>query len=285
MSKLQVEITALDRISSELVKVNGQINNFTRNTERAFGGLTKVMGVFGGAMTTVFAANKVAEIVNAGLEYGRSVQLLSNRLGMGVEATQQWDYVTKRMGTSVEALARPLKQMDTLIYDNSGKLKALGIATRDSNGAFRDKSEVLKDVLIRLSEIPDPTERSVVATKLFGKASTEMLAIVGQGPEKIRSLIAETQQYGLILSREMIDKLDRAREKQELLNKQLEITKVKFAAAISPLVSTWLSGANIIIEGLSKWITSQDKVTSGLKEQRIQLESNIKLAKEQVLKK
>lgn len=261
MAKVQVEILAIDKVTSELGKINTQISGFSRKVESAFGGLSKAAGMFSGALGAVFAANKVAEIVNAGLQYGHSVKLLSDRIGMGVEETQKWKYVTDRMGVSLDSLDRPLRAVDKMVYEDSKKLKDLGIATRDSNNQFRSKSAVLQDVLLKLAAIPSPTERSAIASDIFGRAAGNMLQIVGEGPEKIRQLIGETEQYGLVLSEQMIEKLDRAKEKQELLNKQLEITKVKFVAAVSPLVSTWLSGANQIIDKLSQWISGEEDLT------------------------
>jgi hypothetical protein len=287
VSKLTFEITALDKVTAELGKINSQISGFSNKASSAFGGISKAVGLFSGAMSAVFAANKVAQIVNSGLEYGETIATISRKTGMATGEVQKWKYVTEKMGSSLDSLARPLRAMDTMIYEDSKSLKVLGIATRDSNGAFRDKSKVLEDVLIKLAGIPDPTERSAVATKLFGKGAGEMLAIVGEGPEKIRALIDETHNYGVILSDELITKLDEAKKKQELLQKQLEITKIKMVAVATPAIGHWLTGMNMLIDQWAKGFeTMTDKSGIGAVIATKNLESmNAELTKQQELVK
>ena len=261
MSKLFFEILAVDKVTAELGKVNSQITQFTGKVEKSFGGLTKAVGLFSGAFTAVFAASRVAQMVTAGFQYGDMVRDLANNLGMTTDEAQKWKFVTEKMGVSIESLNTPLAKMNQMVYQDHQALKNLGVATRDSNGAFRDKSAVLEDVLFKLADIPDPTIRAAKSTEIFGRSGYYVNQIVGQGSGALRELIGQTKEYGLVLSEDLIDKLDAAREKQTLLNKQLEVTKAKFTVAISPLISQWLTGASDIVDKLSEWLTAEDETT------------------------
>ena len=139
-------------------------------------------------------------------------------------------------GSSVENLQKALKDMAVKAYDNNKAFKVLGISVKDQNGGMREVGDIFKDTLLKLSEIPNTTERAAIANKLFGKGMNEVMGIAGKGKEEIQGLYEEVDKYGLLLSKETIRRLHDAEEAQTRLKKATQVLGAEFSVTFTPAI-------------------------------------------------
>jgi hypothetical protein len=239
--KLKVELAVIDQATKELKNIGG-----------AFNGLQNQIMAFGKAATGIFAGGIVVRqferLAQAGIDLGDRISDTSAKLGISTKSFQEWDYVTKQMGGNIEGLSRAFKGISTEAYKGNKAFEVLGISTKETNGEFRETGELFKDTVLKLAAIDNSTVRTAATQKIFGKGATEVLAIIGRGPEAIRELIDETDRYGLILSDKMVKSLDSAKDAQLRLNLSWTIAEAKLTSLLGPVVEYYarvLAGENI----------------------------------------
>ena len=94
--------------------------------------------------------------------------------------------------------------MDSDSADVVAAWERIGVSVKDSSGQFRDIEGVFNDVLVGLSQIPNETERDLVAMQLFGKSADELAGIIDDGGEALRAYGDEAVNLGLVLDNEAL---------------------------------------------------------------------------------
>jgi hypothetical protein len=235
MAKLIVEIGVLDKISAQVAGINKTMSGFANNVEKSFATLTKgfvaIAGI-GGAVAGI------KSMVEAGIRYGDTVTDMSRRTGLTIEKVQEIGYVAKQSGTSIESLQKAFKDIAIKAYDNNKAFQVLGISVKDNNGILKDTGTIFQETLIKLAEIPNVTERAAIANKIFGKGTSEVMGIVGEGSERIKELTEQTKKYGLILDTNTIKSLHEASEKMDTMKTSTSILGAELANILAPALGT-----------------------------------------------
>lgn len=212
----------------------------------------------GGALTALGGL-----AVKAGMS-ADDLNTLSKQTGFSTQTLQEWQYASNFVDVSVEDIvgsARKLKQnMDSTSEDVVAAWKKLGVGFRDADG-FRDVEYVFNDVLMGLSQIPNETERDIVAMTLFGRSADQLAGIIDDGGEALRQFGKEAQDAGLILSQ---DALDSANQFNDALDRLKETVGGKLLQLGSNLAEALLPGLEKLVDAivpLLDWITQLDQGT------------------------
>ena len=211
----------VDKVSEPLRKIQAASEK-TKNSFQDLGQkLTKVgnnMKSVGGKITstvtkitatvTAFAAGTVYAMKKAA-EYGDRIDKMSQKIGMSRKSFQEWDYIMSQNGGNVETLQMGFKTLVTQIEgvqkgskDSVKAFKALGVNVKDSNGHFRVADDVFNDTIRALQKIKDPTQKMILANRLFGRSAAELRPLLNQEAEAIDELREKANQMGLIISEE-----------------------------------------------------------------------------------
>ena len=211
----------VDKVSEPLRKIQAASDK-TKNSFKDLGEkLTKVgknMKSVGGKITstvtkitatvTAFAAGTVYAMKKAA-EYGDRIDKMSQKIGMSRKAFQEWDYIMSQNGGNVETLQMGFKTLVTQIEgvqkgskDSINAFRALGVSVKDNNGHFRVADDVFNDTIRALQKIKDPTQKMILANRLFGRSAAELRPLLNQEAEAIDELREKANQMGLIISEE-----------------------------------------------------------------------------------
>jgi len=130
----------------------------------------------GGALTGL-----VAMAAKAGLA-ADDINTLSKQTGLSTEEIQKFMYASDLIDVPLETLtgsmARLTKGMGTAKEGTGAVAEAfntLGVTIIDSNGQLRDNGEVFDEVIAKLGEVANETERDALAMEFFGQESTTYL--------------------------------------------------------------------------------------------------------------
>ena len=246
MAKIEIIIKAIDQATNELSRTQGKIIRFTDVVGKAFKTMLPVVGF-------ASIAYGMKSMIEKSVELGDRTTDLSHRLGLSVDAVQRLDYIAQRSGTSIDALSRGVKALSIAAYNNSAVLQRLGVATKDAAGNTRDVARIFNDTVIALSKIQNPAERAAVATKIFGKASTEVLGIAAKGETEIRALTDAYEKMGGSLSDEKIAQLHEAKEAME----NMQFATMRLSAELSVGFVPAILAAT---EALAKFMALQGKM-------------------------
>ncbi len=192
---------------------------------------------------------------------------LSTTSGVAVDKLQELTYASDFVDVSVDTMTSTMHKLSLKMSDAKGGSGAaaeafnkLGISLYSGVGQLRDSDEVWEEVLLKLGNIPNETERDAVAVDLLGKSANELNGIMGQdGVNALHSYMSESQQLGYVLSGSELNALNTLNDKFDETKRRMEAVKNHIAAQLAP---TLIELANRFADTLEQM---QPLITQGLK--------------------
>ena len=189
----------LDNLGTEAGKTEGKFGKFKS-------GLTKVgVGLAAVSAAAVLVAKKIKSLTDGVAQYGDTIDKNSQKMGITAEAYQKWDYILQRNGSSITSLKKGIKTLSEQVEKGGSAFDTLGVKTQNADGSFRDTTDVLNETLTALAGVEDKTERTALASELFGKKTAqELLPTLNSGAEGIEELSQRAEELGFIMSDETV---------------------------------------------------------------------------------
>ena len=193
--------TTGEDISKKMKQSGSAMDDFQKKANKTGKSLTK---------------NLTAPIVGAGVaiggfvykmtEMGDNLAKTSQKMGIGVESLQDWNYWAEINGMSTATLERGIGRLNQRIgraaTGNDKYAKAfedLGVSINDTEGNIRSTDDVMRDTIKSLQEIEDPALRSAAASEVFGtKLARDLMPALNDGSLSIEEATAAMDKHGRI---------------------------------------------------------------------------------------
>lgn len=198
---------------------------------------------------SIAGAATVATIATAAVktaEWADELLTLSQQTGISTEQLQKFQYASDLVDVSVESMTGALAKMTRQLGgEGEEKFRALGVATRDANGALRDSELIFYDVLAALGRVGNETERDVLAMDIFGKSANELAGIIDDGGAALKAYGDEAERNGSIVENELVESMGAFQDKIDQFKASAlpELLKAGGAAieALTPLLESLVS--------------------------------------------
>lgn len=201
----------VDKFNKAVDKMDKAFDKFSKEMDTSSKNLgSKIVKNLSGAFKTLSVAitgatSAAVAWVVAASNAGDRVDKLSQKMNLSRKEFQEWDYITKQSGTSMEALSMGMKTLAVQAEADGKAFETLGIDVRDANGNIKDQATLFNETLSALFKYENETERLAVASKLFGRGAQELAPILNAGAEEIERLGNRAHELGLVLSDEAVD--------------------------------------------------------------------------------
>jgi hypothetical protein len=257
--KLKLISTLSQQVRDEVSKVKGSFGDASGLADKFQSSFSKMANDVGSSWSgmvknivigwaTVEGVMKLKQMISSSIQWGAEIENTSRKMGLSTTEFQKSSYVWKQSGGNFENMGRAFSTMSKEAMKSN---EILGVSTRDSNGHLKDQGELFEELLLRISEIPNPTERMAASMKVFGMAGREVFNIASQGKDRIHELMEETNKYGLILDKNTIKALDDARKSTELCNTAMKVAGANMTVAFTPAIITLSHWAAIAAKSLN----------------------------------
>ncbi len=157
------------------------------------------------AVGAAAAATGLGVMVKNAIDVADNLNDLSIRLGVSTEALSQLEYAAKLSGSSLETLSSGMATASKnigLAADGTGKaqraLQQLGIDAKQLKNLSPDQQ--LLTIADALDGVSNASDKTAIASKIFGGAAGEMLQIVDGGSASLRAMMQEADALGITLS-------------------------------------------------------------------------------------
>ncbi|MFB9953413.1 hypothetical protein ACFFP0_31635 [Rhizobium puerariae] len=290
-AEAQVVLTAVDRISGVVKRISARLSALSQrigfdkvtrqiaNVGNAFRGLatgvaasaTRIAGAAGlvGVSAGAAAAGLWGLVKNAS-DVGSEIGDTARKLGIGVEALQEWRWVAKQAGVESSVFDGAIGKLGVnAVEATKGNkqlavaFKALGVRVKGAKGQMRSVDDILDDVAGRLTSIQDPIKRNQIAFKLFGKSGVELGKIFGQSADDIRKTREEARRLGFVMGADAIDAADGLGDSMDSLGARLDGLKLRIGAKLIPVVAR-------IVDKLAGWYDANQKIINSTIDEWIQ---------------
>ncbi len=170
----------------------------------------------------------------------------ADRIGVGVEALQQWRYVADEAGVDTATLEGVMEKLNGTIGRfklglGDGKLKPafeeLGI-TKDQVANVQTADQMLLLLADTLGQVKDRGQQVALARTL---GVEEALPVIRLGRDELERLTAAASDLGLVLDSETNARLDESDRKLELAGQQMRIVR---DTAVAPLAEIFADVAS-----------------------------------------
>lgn len=220
---------------------------------KAFGenmakGLKATAAVIGAAMTAATAAavatgKAFISAANSTAQYGDNIDKMSQKMGISTKAYQEWDFVMKHAGASIDSLKGSMKTLATAATNGNDAFKKLGISQKDI--ANMSQEELFGKTISALQNVKNETQRTALASKLLGKGATELGALFNMTSDETEDLKKQVHDLGGVMSDDAVKAA--ANYQDEMQNMQTAMTGLK-----NNIMSQFLPGISSVMKGLSK---------------------------------
>lgn len=239
-----------DKLRPGLKKAANQLNAFGATIRNAGAGLA---GIGAGILGPISAAAGVFA------HMGDEVKKSSQRTGVAVEALSELKYAAEQSGSSLEELEIGLRGMSRFMLEaknSSGEamttLAQLGLTFSDLKSLSPD--EQFKLIGDSISRISDPTLKSAMAMKVFGKSGTALLPLLAEGAAGVSALQERARELGLTMSGEDAEAAVRFGDILEDLWKQAKMVTFHIGAAVAQALQPWLERATQVAAKVIAWV-------------------------------
>ncbi|MBR6619397.1 MAG: hypothetical protein IKK85_03545 [Clostridia bacterium] len=214
------------------------------------------------------AAQTVFELAETTAETGKEILVMSERTGLSTKAYQEWDYIAKQAGTTMDTLQGGITDLAEKMDDAAkGEGEAaeifakLGVKVTDSTGKLKNQEKVFEETITALQGVRNETERQALATKLMSTTGEELLPLLNGEIGSIKELKEAVSEYGLIMSDEAINA-------SVNFSNSLDTLKSTSTAFKDNLVNELLPGATETMDGITMLITGKEgaseKINDGI---------------------
>lgn len=202
------------------------------------------------------------DCANEAAAYGDAVDKNSQKMGISASAYQEWAYVLERNGSSIDTLATGIKTLDKKLAEGSDAFDALGVSITDANGNMRSSEDIMNDALLALAGMEDETQRTALATELFGaKVAQDLKPMLNSGSESIEELKQRANDLGMVMSDEGVANSAAFQDAMTDLHGALDGVKNTIGVAVLPILTTLINVIAQIIPVVSAVVSG---VVSGI---------------------
>ncbi len=242
-----------------------KVSNAAGKMSQKFGDLAnKTRGL------SMAAAGALAGMAGLAVKAGQNadeITTLAQQTGIATDELQKMQYASDLIDVDVSTITGSLRKMKKNLDSNTEAFENLGVATK-KNGQFREITDIFYDTVAALGQIPNETERDIVAMEIFGKSADELAGIIDDGGASLKALGEEAENLGVIIPQ---DDLDRANELNDQLDKlKAEILPtltqlgIQVIEAIQPYLPAIQEAITQICEGLQNVSPQMVLIVSGV---------------------
>lgn len=199
--------------------------NYNLHMKEANSLITEGTGLFGaftaGAMASVVAvAAVVAQVALLVIQIRNAIRTAQQikqinaeaaKIGMSVQAYQQWGYVLESVGVEANELTSLIKTLSDeqaqMAEGSEGASKAfekLGLSIADVTAM--NQEQLFVETITRLQGVENAVERTKLAYQIFGEDAAHVANVMNMSNEQMRALINNYNELGGGASQALVDK-------------------------------------------------------------------------------
>ena len=233
-----------------MASIGDLVVNLTADSTKmnaALASAQKQLMTFGAAVAAAAGA-----AVTRFMQVGSSLDDMSQRTGVSVEALSSLSFAAQMSDTSLESLQGSIIKMTRLIGESqtgstaaASALEGIGVSVRELQGLSPDAQ--FKRIADRIASIEDPALRVKAAMDVFGKSAGEILPLLLQGSSGIEAFQDEAKRTGQVLDGETAAAAAKAADAFDLMFNVIDKTAVKIGAMFAPAIAG-------IVDTVARWI-------------------------------
>lgn len=257
VAKLTLDTSEYDK---SLGESESNASSFGSTFGSIMGAVGTAAGVAGVAVTAIGGAvvgttSALTDAVSGVAEYGDNIDKMSQKMGISIEAYQEWDAVMQHSGTSMESLKASMKTLANAAESGNEAFAQLGIT--EEQIASMSNEELFSSVITGLQNLGEGTERTYLAGQLLGRGATELGALLNTSAEDTQAMKDRVHELGGVMS-------DEAVKSAAQFQDNLQDLQTAFAGVKRGILSELMPSFNDLMDGFTKLISGEEGADEAL---------------------
>lgn len=177
-----------------------------------------------------------------------TVDKMSQKIGISRSAYQELDFICSQSGTSVSTLQMGMKSLTAAMdgaksgtESNVEQFEKLGVSVTNADGSLRSQEEMLWETMAALQKMDNQTEKSRLATELFGRSGSELMPLLNGASGSIDKMRQQANDLGLVLGDKTIDAGVKFTDTVDQVQRSLSAVATKVGVSVMPVIQQLLS--------------------------------------------
>ena len=259
----------------ELFKLIGRIivdatgaNQALEGTDKKAQGATNNLGGYmdklkgwaqaaGAAIASSAIAKAVKEVWDISSQVaatGDNIDKASQRFLMSAQAYQEWDYIAKMSGTTIESVGAAVYELSKKVAEGGDEtlalLEEIGVSAADAMTATPE--DLFSMVVAGLQNVEDIGRRAYIADALMGGSAQDLETIFNSTQKALEDLVAKQKELGGIMSEEL------RKMSADFTDAKTNMTEA-WDGVKNHLAEKTLPGMTEIVDGLTLMLTGNFK--------------------------
>lgn len=274
--------SALDNAKSSAEGAEGAINSADSATGElaqnapahtaAFAGdmetkMLQVAAVIGTVISVILEVQgAIIDLANATAAQGDAVAKGAQKLGFSTDAYQEWDYVLKKNGSSMDKASGAISKLTQNISAGGKKpteaLETLGLSLEELQGM--NPEQQFATIVGALQQVEDLGTKTDLATALFGAGGAKNLGtLLTSTGEDVTALTQQAHDLNLVMSEESIQASADYQNSIEDFQNTIQGIKNTIGEEFMPVVQNFRSGIQELITGID-WTAFAEALGSAI---------------------
>ncbi len=218
------------------------ISSFASAGSSSFAGMaasiTSITGIFA-TLAGILAGGIAKKAIDDTVQFNKESNALARTLGITGTQASVLNIALGDIYQDSGALTAAIGKITKALADDEDKFKALGVATRDTNGQFRNSLDIMLDVSEKLGKFKEGTDRNIEGVKLFGRSWSEVAPLLKLNKELMEESRKKAEELGLAMTQEGAERVTKYRASMNDVGDVFLGIKNAIAQAVMPSL-TWL---------------------------------------------
>jgi hypothetical protein len=199
--------------------------------------LERIQGGFAAFTAALAGGEAFKEMISSSVNATVESQSLGRQLGISATQASQLKVAFGAAHITQDQFTAANGKITQALKKNESAFTELGVATRDSNGNFRNSLEIQMDVNAALLKFKEGTDRNVEAAKIFGKSWLDAMATLRLTPEVMDESAKKADALGLTIGQEGAASVEQYRTAMNDVHEVIEALGRVISTALLPVLT------------------------------------------------
>ena len=234
-------------------KAQGATNNLGGYMEK-LKGWAQAAGAAIASSAIAKAVKEVWDISSQVAATGDNIDKASQRFLMSAQAYQEWDYIAKMSGTTIESVGAAVYELSKKVAEGGDEtlalLEEIGVSAADAMTATPE--DLFSMVVAGLQNVEDIGRRAYISDALMGGPAQELETIFNSTQKALEDLVAKQKELGGVMSDELV------KMSADFTDAETNM-KTAWDGVKNHLAEKTLPGMTQIVDGLTQMLTGDFK--------------------------
>jgi hypothetical protein len=201
------------------------------------GAFTKLQSLAVGFGAAIAGGGMFGEAVNQSKEMVVESQKLGRALGISATEASVLAVALGDIHQNSDVMLAANRAMTRTLRENESAFQALGVATKDENGEFKNSLDIMLAVNKRLLEFREGTDRNIEGSRIYGKAWQEVQPVLKLTTDLMEQSKKKAEALGLVVGVEGLEAVTKYRAAMTDVQNVMKAVGKVIGDAVMPILT------------------------------------------------